>query len=57
MDGSLEIRNISKSDEGAYTCFAENNRGKANSTGSLTVTGKSINKTKAANLYCLYCAV
>ncbi|XP_062849034.1 contactin-1a [Trichomycterus rosablanca] len=38
MDGSLEIRNITKLDEGTYTCFAENNRGKANSTGSLTVT-------------------
>ncbi|XP_076863304.1 contactin-1a [Brachyhypopomus gauderio] len=37
-DGSLEIRNVTKSDEGKYTCFAENDRGKANSTGSLTVT-------------------
>ncbi|XP_036432204.1 contactin-1a isoform X1 [Colossoma macropomum] len=37
-DGSLEIRNITKSDEGKYTCFAENDRGKANSTGSLLVT-------------------
>uniref|UniRef100_A0AAR2JBK2 Contactin 1 n=1 Tax=Pygocentrus nattereri TaxID=42514 RepID=A0AAR2JBK2_PYGNA len=37
-DGSLEIRNVTKSDEGKYTCFAENDRGKANSTGSLLVT-------------------
>uniref|UniRef100_W5UJ45 Contactin-1a n=1 Tax=Ictalurus punctatus TaxID=7998 RepID=W5UJ45_ICTPU len=37
-DGSLEIRNVTKSDEGKYTCFAENDRGKANSTGSLSVT-------------------
>ncbi|KAI4877290.1 hypothetical protein NFI96_011836, partial [Prochilodus magdalenae] len=36
-DGSLEIHNITKSDEGKYTCFAENDRGKANSTGSLSV--------------------
>ncbi|GAA6064922.1 contactin-1a, partial [Tachysurus ichikawai] len=37
-DGSLEIHNVTKSDEGRYTCFAENDRGKANSTGSLSVT-------------------
>ncbi|XP_060770609.1 contactin-1a [Neoarius graeffei] len=37
-DGSLEIRNVTKADEGKYTCFAENDRGKANSTGSLSVT-------------------
>ncbi|KAL7858029.1 hypothetical protein AOLI_G00181310 [Acnodon oligacanthus] len=37
-DGSLEIRNVTKSDGGKYTCFAENDRGKANSTGSLLVT-------------------
>ncbi|KAK2834771.1 hypothetical protein Q7C36_015472 [Tachysurus vachellii] len=36
-DGSLEIHNVTKSDEGRYTCFAENDRGKANSTGSLSV--------------------
>lgn len=41
-DGSLEIRNVTKSDEGKYTCFAENDRGKANSTGSLSVTGKRL---------------
>ncbi|CAG5957770.1 unnamed protein product [Menidia menidia] len=37
-DGSLEILNVTRADEGRYTCFAENDRGKANSTGSLTVT-------------------
>ena len=39
-DGSLEIINVTKLDEGRYTCFAENNRGKANSTGVLEMTGK-----------------
>ncbi|XP_074488436.1 contactin-1a [Sebastes fasciatus] len=37
-DGSLEILNVTRSDEGRYTCFAENDRGKANSTGALLVT-------------------
>ncbi|KAM4676290.1 contactin-1 [Discoglossus pictus] len=37
-DGSLEIINITKLDEGSYTCFVENDRGKANSTGTLSVT-------------------
>ncbi|XP_056138665.1 contactin-1a-like isoform X2 [Lampris incognitus] len=37
-DGSLEILNVTRADEGRYTCFAENDRGKANSTGSLSVT-------------------
>ncbi|KAG9490214.1 contactin-1 isoform X2 [Eleutherodactylus coqui] len=36
-DGSLEIINITVLDEGSYTCFAENNRGKANSTTTLSV--------------------
>ncbi|XP_021098117.1 contactin-2 isoform X1 [Heterocephalus glaber] len=36
-DGTLVIRNISRSDEGRYTCFAENFMGKANSTGVLSV--------------------
>lgn len=38
QDGSLEIVNVTASDEGGYTCFAENDRGLANSTGSLSVT-------------------
>uniref|UniRef100_A0A7M4FX32 Contactin 1 n=1 Tax=Crocodylus porosus TaxID=8502 RepID=A0A7M4FX32_CROPO len=37
-DGSLEILNITKLDEGTYTCFAENNRGKANNSGTLEIT-------------------
>uniref|UniRef100_A0A8C6R358 Contactin 2 n=1 Tax=Nannospalax galili TaxID=1026970 RepID=A0A8C6R358_NANGA len=37
LDGTLIIRNISRSDEGKYTCFAENFMGKANSTGILSV--------------------
>nr|XP_033773484.1 contactin-2 isoform X2 [Geotrypetes seraphini] len=36
-EGMLIIRNISRSDEGKYTCFAENFMGKANSTGILSV--------------------
>lgn len=39
FDGSLEILNATKNDEGTYTCFAENDRGKANSSGYLTITG------------------
>uniref|UniRef100_A0A4W6D915 Contactin 1b n=1 Tax=Lates calcarifer TaxID=8187 RepID=A0A4W6D915_LATCA len=38
FDGSLEILNATKNDEGTYTCFAENDRGKANSSGYLTIT-------------------
>ncbi|MEQ2309240.1 Contactin-1 [Ameca splendens] len=38
-DGSLEIRNATKNDEGFYTCLAENDRGKANSSGYLIITG------------------
>uniref|UniRef100_A0A8D3BRY3 Contactin 1 n=1 Tax=Scophthalmus maximus TaxID=52904 RepID=A0A8D3BRY3_SCOMX len=37
-DGSLEILNVTRADEGRYTCFAENDWGKANSTGALLVT-------------------
>ncbi|XP_038625869.1 contactin-1 isoform X2 [Tachyglossus aculeatus] len=37
-DGSLEIRNITRMDGGTYTCFAENNRGKANSSATLSIT-------------------
>uniref|UniRef100_A0AAY4DVU5 Contactin 1 n=1 Tax=Denticeps clupeoides TaxID=299321 RepID=A0AAY4DVU5_9TELE len=36
--GNLEIVNATKTDEGMYTCFAENDLGKANSTGSLSIT-------------------
>uniref|UniRef100_A0A4W6E7W3 Contactin-2 n=1 Tax=Lates calcarifer TaxID=8187 RepID=A0A4W6E7W3_LATCA len=36
-DGVLWIHNISRADEGKYTCFAENYLGKANSTGHLSV--------------------
>ncbi|XP_012697891.1 contactin-1a [Clupea harengus] len=36
-DGSLEILNLTKGDDGRYTCFAENERGRANSTGSLSI--------------------
>uniref|UniRef100_A0AAZ3SCG6 Contactin 2 n=1 Tax=Oncorhynchus tshawytscha TaxID=74940 RepID=A0AAZ3SCG6_ONCTS len=36
-DGMLRIHNISRADEGKYTCFAENYLGKANSTGHLSV--------------------
>ena len=39
-DGTLIIRNVSRSDEGKYTCFAENFMGKANSTGTLSVRGE-----------------
>lgn len=38
-DGILWIYNISRADEGKYTCFAENYLGKANSTGHLSVRG------------------
>lgn len=31
---------MTRADEGRYTCFTVNDRGKANSTGSLLVTGK-----------------
>ncbi|KAG5838913.1 hypothetical protein ANANG_G00228720 [Anguilla anguilla] len=36
-EGNLWITNISRADEGKYTCFAENYLGKANSTGVLSV--------------------
>ena len=41
-DGSLEINNITRNDGGIYTCFAENNRGRANNTGTLVITGKKL---------------
>lgn len=40
-DGSLEILNATKKDQGLYTCFAENDRGKANSSGYLKITGQA----------------
>lgn len=40
LDGSLEILNATKNDEGIYTCLAENDRGKANNSGYLTITGQ-----------------
>lgn len=39
-DGTLEISNATINDEGVYTCFAENDRGKSNSSGYLTITGQ-----------------
>ncbi|XP_053560666.1 contactin-2 [Bombina bombina] len=36
-NGTLILKNISRSDEGKYTCFAENIMGKSNSTGILSV--------------------
>lgn len=39
-DGSLEILSATKDDEGVYTCLAENGRGRANSSGYLTITGQ-----------------
>uniref|UniRef100_A0A8C2XI33 Contactin 1b n=1 Tax=Cyclopterus lumpus TaxID=8103 RepID=A0A8C2XI33_CYCLU len=38
FDGSLEILNATNNDEGMYSCFAENDRGKSNSSGYLTIT-------------------
>lgn len=40
-DGSLEIINVTAVDAGNYTCFVENNKGKANSSSALIVTGNS----------------
>ncbi|KAM3832314.1 contactin-1 [Vipera latastei] len=37
-DGSLEIINVTAADGGNYTCFVENNKGKANSSSGLIVT-------------------
>ncbi|XP_053114234.1 contactin-1 isoform X2 [Hemicordylus capensis] len=37
-DGSLEIINVTVADGGNYTCFVENNKGKANSSSTLIIT-------------------
>uniref|UniRef100_A0A4W3JB79 Contactin-2 n=1 Tax=Callorhinchus milii TaxID=7868 RepID=A0A4W3JB79_CALMI len=37
LDGTLRVRNVSRSDEGRYTCFTENFLGKANSTGTVSI--------------------
>ncbi|ETE59261.1 Contactin-1, partial [Ophiophagus hannah] len=37
-DGSLEIINVTAVDAGNYTCFVENNKGKANSSSALIIT-------------------
>ncbi|XP_040278114.1 contactin-2 [Bufo bufo] len=39
-NGTLILKNISRADEGNYTCFAENIMGKSNSTGILSVRGE-----------------
>uniref|UniRef100_A0A8C7JGV3 Contactin 1b n=1 Tax=Oncorhynchus kisutch TaxID=8019 RepID=A0A8C7JGV3_ONCKI len=38
FDFNVKILNATRNDEGVYTCLAENDRGKANSTGTLTIT-------------------
>lgn len=50
FDGSLEILNATKNDEGVYTCFAENDRGKANSSGYLTITGQRVSAYTCVHL-------
>lgn len=50
-DGTLWIRNVSRADEGKYTCFAENYLGKANSTGHLSVRGKVITRINILTKY------
>ncbi|MEQ2189927.1 hypothetical protein GOODEAATRI_030324, partial [Goodea atripinnis] len=44
-DGTLRLTNISKSDEGSYTCVARNHFGAASSTGSLVVKDASVGQS------------
>ncbi|KAM3935364.1 contactin-2 isoform 2-T2 [Leptodactylus fuscus] len=61
-NGTLILKNISRADEGNYTCFAENLMGKSNSTGILSVreatritlapSGSDINEGDSVTLQC-----
>ncbi|CAJ0928570.1 unnamed protein product [Ranitomeya imitator] len=61
-NGTLILKNISRADEGNYTCFAENLMGKSNSTGILSVreatritlapSGADINEGDGVTLQC-----
>ncbi|KAM4700365.1 contactin-2 [Discoglossus pictus] len=62
VNGTLILRNISQTDEGKYTCFAENIMGKSNSTGILSVraatkitlapSGSDVNQGQNITLQC-----
>lgn len=43
-DGTLRITNISKADDGRYTCVARNHFGSSSSTGTLVVKGISLSQ-------------